>query len=408
MDDTTVKAKMLSVQRAIAKVMDAAEPLRGVETVPLTDALGRVLAEDVLALVTVPPADNAAMDGYALCTADAIAHGGTLPVSGTVPAGAEPGRLQPGTAVRIFTGAPIPAGADTVVMQEVCAREGDLVTLPADLHTGSHIRPAGEDVCAGDSILTAGMRLQPQDLALAASGGHAGLKVRPRLRVAVLATGDELVEPGQPLPPGKIYNSNSFALVGMLQNLGCQVQCRRIVADSLPVTMDALVEAAASTDLVITSGGVSVGDEDHVKQAVERLGSMDLWRVAIKPGKPLAMGRVGRTPFLGLPGNPVSLFVTFCLFGRPMVLRLQGVSEVLPQELLADADFSLRADQRTRYLRGRLNVDGPGMRVSLFPHQGSGVMSSTIWANVLVKVPAGTGVVPGDVVSVLRYSDLLH
>ncbi|MCC5810927.1 MAG: molybdopterin molybdotransferase MoeA [Ectothiorhodospiraceae bacterium] len=406
MGDCTVGQTLLSVSDALERVLEAVSPLSAEESVPLAEALGRVLAEDIHSLVTVPPADNAAMDGYALRAEDAL--GQALSISATIPAGCAPGRLLAGTAVRIFTGAPVPDGADTVVPQELCERLGDEVVVPASLKSGSHIRPAGEDMYAGQLMLQAGERLRPQDLALAATGGHPALTVRRRLRVAVLATGDELVDPGQPLAPGQIYNSNSFALLGLLQGLGCQVTVCRMVEDTLSETVRALESAADAADLIISSGGVSVGDEDHVKAAVERLGSVDLWRVAIKPGKPLAMGRVGRTPFLGLPGNPVSLFVTFCLFARPVVLRLQGVREPRPQYLPVRAAFALDADKRARYLRARLNTLGDTLQAELFPHQGSGVMSSTTWANGLVLVPAGAPVREGATLQALMYNELLH
>ncbi len=406
-DPRVVGTEMLTAEEALKRMLAAVAPLAGSEHVPLTEALGRVLAKDVFARVTAPPTDNAAMDGYAVRAADAV-PGVPLPVSATVPAGRAPEPLQAGTAARIFTGAPIPAGADTVVPQEACERRGEHVLMTSAPRPGRHIRPAGEDVRAGDQMLQAGMRLRPQDLAQAATGGHASLAVRPRLRVAVLATGDELVEPGRSLQPGQIYNSNSFALLGLLQGLGCEVSICSRVADTLEATVAALEEAAANSHLIISSGGVSVGDEDHVKAAVNRLGSVDLWRVAIKPGKPVAMGRIAGTPFLGLPGNPVSLFVTFCLFGRSVVLRRQGASDPYPQVLPGHAAFALEPESRTRFLRARVNTLAGSLSVELFPHQGSGVMSSTIWANSLVEIPAGQAVVAGDAVRVLPFSELLH
>ncbi|MCK8515820.1 molybdopterin molybdotransferase MoeA [Methylonatrum kenyense] len=397
---------MLSVEQAQELILAAARASPEAVTVPLGEALGRVAAEGLAARVAVPPTDNSAMDGYAIRAEDAMAGGRILPVSAVIPAGTAPGKLAAGTAARIFTGAPVPDGADTVVVQELCRRDGDSVQLPTDLHAGSNIRRAGEDLQRDDLVLAAGTRLRPQHLALAASAGYAAIAVRPRLRVAILVTGDELVEPGKPLPPGKIYNSNGFALAGLLQALGCETRDCRIVADTLSETMEALREAAAHSDLVITSGGVSVGDEDHVREAVQRLGSVDFWRVALRPGKPVAMGQIGGTPFFGLPGNPVSLFVTFCLFARPFILKAQGLAEPLPGHLPATADFNLHAESRSRYLRGRLDVDGHRLLATLFSNQGSGVMRSTTWANALVRIPPETAISPGDSVSALYYPDI--
>ncbi len=400
------EVRPLGVQQALERILASVRQSDATESVSLEQALGRVLAEDVAARVDVPPAANSAMDGYALRHRD-FSPGITLPVAGVVPAGAAAPALPSGQAVRIFTGAPIPAGADTVVMQEVCEPVGEGVRLPDSIRKGSNIRPAGEDMTHGQRVLHAGQRLRPQELGLAATAGHGELVVRPRLRVAVLATGDELVAPGEPLGPGQIYDSNSFVLLGLLQRLGCEVSLKSVVADTRPATEQALSDAANRSDLIITSGGVSVGDEDHVKAAVAALGVLDLWRIAIKPGKPVALGKVGETPFLGLPGNPVSVFVTFCLFGRPLVRRMQGEADVSTLRVPVNAAFDLKTDGRSRYLRARIVKQGGELWAEVYGHQGSGVMYSTSWAHGLVEVPPGRQVVKGDQLMYLPYSELL-
>lgn len=410
MTDCAANQTLHAPGEALERMLAGIAPCHRVTMVPLCEALGRVLAQDVTALVTAPPHDNAAMDGYVCRAVDVPAEGGTLTVSGTAAAGDRPATLPSGAAMRIYTGAAIPDGGDTVVMQERCAREGDAVTLPGGLVPGDHIRRAGEDFVAGAPLLAAGTRLQPQHLALAANGGHGALPVRPALRVAVLVTGSELAEPGlQEAEPGQIYNSNGYALLGLLQGLGCEVRRPEIVPDDFEQTVAMLRSAASEADFVITSGGVSVGDADYVKAAVEKLGVLDLWRVAVKPGKPLAVGRTGSTPFLGLPGNPVSLFVTFCLFGRPMVLRRQGATEVQPRTTPAIADFTLdKPDRRTRYLRARLASEGGQQYATLYPDQGSGIISSTTWANALAEIPPDTRINPGDTITMYPYNELMN
>lgn len=306
-----------------AALLAAATPLSAVEEVPTAEALGRVLAVDQLSGLDVPPLDNSSMDGYAVRCADIAAPGTWLRVAQRIPAGSVGHSLEPGTAARIFTGAPVPHGADAVVMQELCTLDGDGVLIDHQPRPGEWIRRAGEDIARGSVVLTAGQRLGPQMLGLAASVGCAALPVFRRLRVALFSTGDELVMPGEPLPPGAIYNSNRYVLRGLLEALGCQVSDLGIVPDSLAATRAALREAAAGNDLILTSGGVSVGEEDHIKPAVQAEGRLDAWLVAMKPGKPVAFGRVndaGGGPgaaFIGLPGNPVSSFVTFILLVRP-------------------------------------------------------------------------------------------
>ncbi len=392
-----------------AALLAAATPLSAVEEVPTAEALGRVLAVDQLSGLDVPPLDNSSMDGYAVRCADIAAPGTRLRVAQRIPAGSVGHSLEPGTAARIFTGAPVPHGADAVVMQELCALDGDGVLIDHQPRPGEWIRRAGEDIARGSVVLTAGQRLGPQMLGLAASVGCAVLPVFRRLRVALFSTGDELVMPGEPLPPGAIYNSNRYVLRGLLEALGCQVSDLGIVPDSLAATRAALREAAAGNDLILTSGGVSVGEEDHVKPAVEAEGRLDLWLVAMKPGKPVAFGRVdspaGGADFIGLPGNPVSSFVTFLMLVRPFILRRMGVEDCLPKGIILSAGFDWpRPDRRREFLRARIGEAG---RVELFPNQGPGVLSSTVWAAGLVDNPAGHAVTRGEPVSFIPYSELL-
>lgn len=391
----------MPVEDAISRILAHAELAVPTENCPLIDALGRVLAVDLVSPLAVPGADNSAMDGFALRAAEAAS--GSLPVSQRVPAGHRPTPLAPGSAARIFTGAIIPEGADTVIMQEDCDIEGDSVRVRGDVGVGQHIRKRGQDIHEGDTILTAGRRLRPQDLGLAASVGLSEVLVYRALRVAILSTGDELVEPGKGVAaPGQSYNSNRFTLAGLLKSLGAEVIDGGIVRDDPAATVDALARAADAADLIITSGGVSVGEEDHVKAAVQSLGALDLWKLAIKPGKPLAFGRVGDTPFLGLPGNPSSVFVTFCLVARPLLLALQGASDIAPVTARARAAFTVnRAGSRQEYLRATVSSEDGGMTVSAFSNQSSGVLSSVSRSNALAVIPPGTTVAEGDTVEVL-------
>lgn len=383
-----------AVADAQAKLIDSLTPIgRPFERVPLAGAAGRILARDLVAGIPEPGWDNSAMDGYALCVGDAERAGGSLAVSQRIPVGVPPAVLEPGTAARIFTGAPIPAGADTVVMQEACCEAEGRVRIGKLPAKGANIRPAGEDFARGALALPAGRRLRPVDVGVAALLGHAEVEVAARLRVAILATGDELVRPGRPLGPGQIYSSNGPLLFALLTELGCAPFSPVEVADSPAATREALAAAAEAADLVLTSGGVSVGEEDHVKAAVEALGTLDLWKVAIKPGKPLAFGRVGRAAFVGLPGNPVALFVTFALFAAPAIRRLQGRSEVLPDSLPLAAGFQREGPgRRDEYLRVRVEQG----HLTPYPRQGAGVLSSVAWADGLARVPAGQAVAKGD------------
>ena len=406
-----MKQPMRPFEDMRAALLAAATPLSTVEQVPTAEALGRVLAVDQISSLDVPPLDNSSMDGYALRCADVPAAGARLVVAQRIPAGSVGHTLAPGTADRIFTGAPIPHGADAVVMQELCSLDGDGVLIDHLPRPGEWIRRAGEDIARGAVVLTAGQRLGPQMLGLAASVGCATLPVFRRLRVALFSTGDELVMPGEPLPPGAIYNSNRYVLRGLLEALGCQVCDLGIVPDSLEATRAALRAAAGSNDLIITSGGVSVGEEDHVKPAVQAEGQLDLWLVAMKPGKPVAFGRVNDpaggngADFIGLPGNPVSSFVTFLMLVRPFILRRMGVEDCLPHSIRLPAGFDWpRPDRRREFLRARVGEAG---QVELFPNQGPGVLSSTVWAAGLVDNPAGHAIAQGEPVSFIPYSELL-
>ena len=399
-----------SLDAALAELLAYAQPLEGHELLDTFDADGRVLAQDLVAGLQVPPFDNSAMDGYALRAADLSGPELALPVSQRIAAGSIGEPLAAGTAARIFTGAAVPAGADAVVMQEECSLLDDgRVQINATVKAGQNIRKSGEDMQLGSTVLTAGTRLGPAELGLAASMGCARLQLARRPRVALFSTGDELVMPGdvapQDLPAGSIYNSNRFFLRAMLQRLGCEVRDLGIVPDSYEATVAALQAAAQHSDLVLTSGGVSVGEEDHIKPAVQALGSLDLWAIAVKPGKPFAYGRVGQAHFIGLPGNPVSSFVTFALLVRPFLLRLQGVQALEPQAIDMRADFDWpRADKRREFLRVRLNAQGG---LDRFANQGSGVLTSAVWADGLVDNPPGQTIAQGDTVRFVPFAQLL-
>jgi molybdopterin molybdotransferase len=403
---------MLTRAEALQRLLAGVTPVTEVEALPTSQCLGRVLAADVSSTLDVPPADNTAMDGYALRAADA---GRELPVSQRVPAGHWPSALTEGTAARVFTGATIPPGADAVVMQEQCRGRTDdagqaWVQLPAEVRAGQHIRRRGEDIQAGATLLQAGTRLNAAALGLAASVGLAQLTVRRRLRVALFSTGDELVMPGEPLPPGAIYNSNRFTLRALLEGLGAEVQDLGLVPDRLDATQAALRTAANQADVIVTSGGVSVGEEDHAKPAVQALGRLDLWQVAIKPGKPFAHGAVrredgGEALFIGLPGNPVSGFVTFLLLARPLLLAKMGATVTGPARLRLPAAFSWsKADpKREEFLRVRVQDDGT---LNLYPNQGSGVLSSLAFADALAVLAPGQTVQAGDTLDTLMLVSL--
>jgi len=401
---------MLTYEQALEKLLAAAQPVEEVRHVPLLAAAGRVLAVVQQSGVSVPPLDNSAMDGYAVRTADVTTAGICLPVSQRIPAGTVGVTLQPGSAARIFTGAPIPAGADAVVMQERCEHGEGGVVINHMPKFGENIRRAGEDITAGADILPAGVKLRPQEIALAASAGLPELPVYRRVRVGMFFTGDELVQPGEPLPPGAIYNSNRYALRTLLEGMGCEVRDLGAVEDRLDATCDALRRAAADNDLVITSGGVSVGEEDHVKPAVEAEGELDMWKIAIKPGKPLAFGKIrkegGHAWFIGLPGNPVAAFVTCLMMVRPFVMRLQGIAQVAPRILnLPCASAWNKPDgARLEFLRGRINEAGA---IELYRNQGSAVATSLCWSDGLILNPPGNCIAAGDTVRFVSFAELL-
>jgi molybdopterin molybdotransferase len=410
------KPPMLTAQQALDHLLSHAKPVSESENVPMQSALGRVLAKNVDSLVDVPPLDNTSMDGYAVRTADTQTAGSSLKIAQRIPAGSVGTTLEPGTAARIFTGAPVPDGADAVVMQEDCAvQEGaaDQVQINVAPVLGQWIRRRGEDLTAGKTALTAGVFLRPQELGVAASAGLTHLNVRRRVKVAAFFTGDELSLPGEPLKPGGIYNSNRDTLLACLKSLGCDATDFGIVPDNLGATRDTLRKASKDHDLIITSGGVSVGEEDHIKPAVTAEGRLDLWQIAIKPGKPLAFGAVkksdepkdGEAWFIGLPGNPVSSFVTFLLFVRPFILKLQGRSEGQVQSYPMRADFDwLKADRRNEFLRVKINTQGG---LDLFPNQSSGVLTSASWGDGLIDCPPGQPIKSGDMVKYIPFNALL-
>ena len=412
------RSPLKPLDEALADLLAHAQPLPGLETVDSFNADGRVLAQDCVSALHVPPQDNSSMDGYAVRLADVAAAGVVLPVSQRIAAGSAGEPLAAGTAARIFTGAPVPEGADAILMQEDCealaAAEGlGQVRINAVPAAGQWIRRAGEDITQGAVVLQAGTRLSPAELGLAASIGMHQLQVARRPRVALFSTGDELVMPGEVPPeqmrPGAIYNSNRFFLRAMLLRLGCEVTDFGIVPDRRDATMAALRDASAAHDLILTSGGVSVGEEDHIKPAVESLGSLDLWQIAMKPGKPFAYGQIpregGAAHFIGLPGNPVSSFLTFALLVRPFVLRLQGASVVAPQTIAARAGFTWpKADKRREFLRVRHNATGG---LDLFNNQSSGVLTSAAWGDGVVDNPAGQTIAAGDTVRFIAFSELL-
>lgn len=413
------RAPLTPLEDALAAVLAQAQPLPGAAFVDLLQADGRVLAADCIAPLQVPPLDNSAMDGYAVRSAEVAQAGTALPVSQRIPAGQVGTALQPGTAARIFTGAPLPPGADAIVMQEDCTVLDDgRVRFDAAPQPGQFVRRAGQDIALGSTALQAGLRLTPAALGLAASLGLAQLPVARRPRVALFSTGDELALPGsiapQDLPPGHIFNSNRYVLASLLQRWGCEVVDGGILPDDRVATHAALAQAAQDCDLLVTSAGVSVGEEDHVRPVVEQLGALSLWKIAMKPGKPFAFGHVrrssegktaGQAHFIGLPGNPVSSLITALVLLRPFVLALQGASVVQPPAHWLTADFEItQRDSRREFLRARRNAAG---RLELFANQNSGVLTSTVWAEGLVDNPAQTLIARGDRVRFLPFSELL-
>jgi molybdopterin molybdotransferase len=404
--------ELMSVDDATALIARRLSPTAAAETVPLIEADGRVLAEDIVAPLDLPPFDNSAVDGYAVRFADLAADGETvLAVVGRIAAGAA---LEPPVpargAVRIFTGAPLPAGLDTVFMQEDVGAAGDAVVLPAGLKPGANRRLAGEDIARGMTALPAGHRLSPQDIGLIAALGIAAVPVRTRLRVAVFSTGDEVISPGEPLGPAKLYDANRFMLQAMLRRLGCRATDLGILRDEPRALARALAGAAADHDLIVTSGGVSTGEEDHVKAAVESAGALTFWRIAIKPGRPVAMGVVAGAPFIGLPGNPVAAFVTFAHVARAVIARLSGERLARPRAYPVLAGFAYRKKEgRREYVRVRIEARDDGALVARkHPREGAGVITSLTETDGLIELPEPvTRVEPGEVLRFLPY-DLLR
>lgn len=404
---------MKPVDDALQLILAQAPSAPTAEHLPLIQALGRVVAANQVASLDVPPADNSAMDGFAFNTHDHVNQGPQVfRISQRVPAGSTPEPLVAGTAARIFTGAEIPAGANTVVMQEQCEviAEANTVSIPAGVMHFNNIRPKGQDIAKSSEVIPAGKCITPQDMGLLASIGVESIDVHKRLKVAILSTGDELVEPGQPLQSGQIYNSNRYLLAGLLQRMGIELLDLGRVADTPQDTRATLERAAAEADLVISTGGVSVGEEDHVKAAVEALGQLNIWKLAIKPGKPLAFGQLkhaqGTTPFFGLPGNPVSTFVTFLLFARPMLQAMQGLTPLQPAPQRLPASFSRQKKSiRQEYVRVRIDEHND---MHTHSNQSSGVLSSTSWANALAIVPVDSTISSGDSIDVLHFDALFY
>lgn len=405
-DDGCATPELIPVNEAISRILDAGSPVVQSEWLDVEHALGRVIAKEVISAIDVPGYDNSAMDGYAVRSADCTEAGVSLTVSQRIPAGQIGVKLAAGKAARIFTGAPIPEGADAVVMQELCQQQDDSVTINASVKAGENIRRAGEDIERGSVILKAGKRIRPQEQGLIASVGQADVNVRRKLKVAAFFTGDELVEPGRALAPGQIYNSNRYTLKGLLQSVDCEVIDLGIVPDTLEATLDVLKRAAAAADLVLTSGGVSVGEEDYVRIALQQLGELSMWRINMKPGKPMAFGHVDNTLFIGLPGNPVSVFVTFLIFARPLILKMQGADSFRANELSIRSGFEWKGIKRQEYLRVRVRQDGSGAYAEIYPQQGSGVLSSASWADGLVVVEPEKAINTGDILKYIPFQGL--
>ncbi len=401
---------LVSYDDALRSLLNKVSATEMVENKPLLEALSRILAQSIQSSINVPPADNSAMDGYAINTADIATAGTTkLRVSQRIAAGDTGQTLKPGTAARIFTGAPTPSGANAVIMQEQVEAIADTIEFKVRPSEQQNIRPAGNDIKIDDKILDQGCLLRPQALGLAASIGLQSLPVYQKIRVGIFFTGDELVEPGEALAPGKIYDSNRYTLHGMLQKLGCDIVDLGLVGDTLDATKTAMLEATDKADLVVTCGGVSVGEEDHVRIAIEQLGDLHLWRLAIKPGKPLAFGKINQTPFIGLPGNPVSVFATFMLFVSPVIKTLQGRYWQKPTAIPVTAGFDWpKPDSRREFLRARLEQDeNLALVARIYPNQDSGVLTSTAWAQGFVEIAEGATVKTGDEVNYLPFSEFL-
>ena len=402
---------LMSADDALSFLIDSASVTAMTEAVSLDDSLGRILASDIHSTINVPGFDNSAMDGYTIALNDnqVAQENLSFDVVDRIAAGSTGNDLKIGNAARIFTGAPIPNGANTVVMQEECTLSEDKsqIMVKRAINLNENIRPTGNDILKDNVILSSGRQIKPQDISLAASVGVGELVVFKKIKVGVFFTGDELVEPGNPLTPGKIYNSNRYALVALLKQVGCDVINLGNIEDKLDATCEALEALESQCDLIMTTGGVSVGEEDHVKPAVEKLGELNLWKIRMKPGKPLAYGKVKQTPFIGLPGNPVSSFVTFCIFSLPFIKKMQGNSNYESKILKVKTNFDCkRAKPRREYARVRIDHSTETPLANLFPKQGSDVMSSVVWADGIIEIPENTTFETGTILNYYSMSEL--
>ena len=402
---------LMSADDALSFLIDSACVTAMTEAVSLDDSLGRILASDIHSTINVPGFDNSAMDGYTIALNDnqVAQENLSFDVVDRIAAGSTGNDLKIGNAARIFTGAPIPNGANTVVMQEECTLSEDKsqITVKRAINLNENIRPTGNDILKDNVILSSGRQIKPQDISLAASVGVGELVVFKKIKVGVFFTGDELVEPGNLLTPGKIYNSNRYALVALLKQVGCDVINLGNIEDKLDATCEALEALESQCDLIMTTGGVSVGEEDHVKPAVEKLGELNLWKIRMKPGKPLAYGKVKQTPFIGLPGNPVSSFVTFCIFSLPFIKKMQGNSNYESKILKVKTNFDCkRAKPRREYARVRIDHSTETPLANLFPKQGSDVMSSVVWADGIIEIPENTTFETGTILNYYSMSEL--
>jgi len=402
---------LLTVAAALAEIDARVAPVVETETAPLPAAAGRVLARDLIATMNLPPHANSAVDGYAVAYADLMSDRETvLPITGRAAAGHPLDRpARRGEAIRIFTGASMPDGTDTVMMQEDCAVEDGRVRLKPGLRKGANCRQAGEDIAEGEIALSAGHRLRAPDLGLAAALGQRELCVFRPLRVALLSTGDEIHDPGAALPPGAIYDANRFMLAALLTGLGCVVGDFGIRPDREAALADTLAAASAEHDLIVTSGGVSTGEEDHVKSAVERLGTLHFWRLAIRPGRPVALGQVGNVPLIGLPGNPVAVIVTFVVLARPLILKLAGAAPSPPRPFPVRAGFSYRKKPgRREYLRASLKREGDAVIALKYARDGAGILSSIVRSDGLVILDeASSELAAGSMVEFLPFSEVI-
>ena len=410
-DSPVFNQSLMSVDEALEFLLDASVTTEKKESVSLDNSLGRILAFDIHSTINVPGFDNSAMDGYAIALSDnqLLQNNLSFDIVDRIPAGSTGNELNKGCAARIFTGAPIPKGANTVIMQEECevSEDGVQITIARAIKLNENIRPTGNDIVEDDVILSSGKQIQPQDISLASSVGVGELIVYKKIKVGVFFTGDELVEPGTPLSSGKIYNSNRYALVALLRQVGCEVINLGNIKDKFSATCEALETLESQCDLIMTTGGVSVGEEDHVKPAVESLGEINLWKIRMKPGKPLAYGKVKQTPFIGLPGNPVSSFVTFCIFSLPFIKKMQGNNNYQSKIIKVKANFECkRAKPRREYARARIDHSENTAAANLYPKQGSDVMSSIVWADGLVEIPENRTFEAGELLNYYPLSEL--